>query len=421
MAMNEDGTESHAGGRRPALLFIFATVVLDVLSLGVTIPVLPDLIKNFVGGDTATAARYYGLFGTAWALMQFLFAPLLGALSDRFGRRAVILLSCFGLGFDYLLMAMAPSLTWLFVGRVVSGIMAASFSTAGAYIADVMPPEKRAAGFGMIGAAWGLGFVLGPALGGVLGDVDLRLPFWVAAGLTLANAVYGVFILPESLPRERRRAFELSRANPVGSLRLLRSHGQLLGLASVLFLYQLAHQVLSSVFVLYTGYRYEWSPRVVGLTLMAVGLMNVAVQGFIVRRCLPRWGEPRMLVTGLLCGMLGFVGFALSPRSELFWASMPIFAMMGFFGPSLQGLMSRRVTPDRQGELQGANSCLSGIAGMLGPGLFTSVFAWAIGESAVVKVAGLPFLLAAAMLGFGVVIATATLRAYEPHTGGFRV
>jgi DHA1 family tetracycline resistance protein-like MFS transporter len=396
--------------RRAALIFIFVTVVLDVLSLGVTIPVLPGLIEEFVGGDTATAAKYYGLFGTAWALMQFLFAPVLGGLSDRFGRRSVILLSCIGLGLDYLLMALAPNLTWLFVGRVLSGILAASFATAGAYIADVVPPDKRAAGFGMIGAAWGLGFVLGPALGGVLGSIELRLPFWVAAALTLANALYGVFVLPESLPVERRRAFVWTRANPLGSLQLLRSQSQLLGFASVLFLYQLAHQVLSSVFVLYTGYRYDWSPRVVGLTLMAVGLLNVVVQGLIVRRLLPRWGEPRMLVLGLICGTLGFVGFALAPESRYFWAVMPVFALMGLFGPALQGLMTRRVTPDRQGELQGANSCLAGIAGMIGPGLFTGLFAWAISDQRSAEIPGLPFIVAGGLMLLGLLISWQTLR-----------
>ncbi|MEO6463534.1 MAG: MFS transporter, partial [Candidatus Eisenbacteria bacterium] len=252
--------------RRAALAFIFVTVVLDVLALGLVIPVLPKLVETFLGGDTAAAARVFGVFGTVWAAMQFVFSPLLGALSDRFGRRPVILISNFGLGIDYILMALAPSLAWLFVGRVISGIVGASWTTAAAYLADVTKPEERAANFGRIGAAWGLGFVLGPALGGVLGGIDPRLPFWVAAVLTLLNACYGLFVLPESLPRERRGALDLRKANPLGSLRLLRGHRGLLALATVAFLFWMAHQVLSSTFVLYTSYRYDWSPTLVGLT-----------------------------------------------------------------------------------------------------------------------------------------------------------
>jgi DHA1 family tetracycline resistance protein-like MFS transporter len=219
--------------RRAAIAFIFITILLDMLALGMIIPVLPKLIESFMGGDTASAAKIYGIFGTVWAFMQFVSMPVMGALSDRFGRRPVILLSNLGLGLDYILMALAPSLRWLFVGRVISGVTAASVSTAMAYVADVTPTERRAAGFGMMGVAFGAGFVLGPAIGGILGSVDPRLPFWAAAVASLANAAYGFLILPESLPPERRRAFEWRRANPLGSLRLLRSHPQLKGLAGV--------------------------------------------------------------------------------------------------------------------------------------------------------------------------------------------
>jgi multidrug resistance protein len=267
--------------RKAALAFIFVTVILDVLALGIVIPVLPRLIEQFEGGNTARAAEVVGLFATVWAAMQFFSAPVLGALSDRFGRRPVILLSCLGLGLDYLLMAVAPTLAWLFVGRVLSGVFAAGYATASAYIADVTPPDKRAAAFGIVGAAWGFGFVAGPAMGGILGDVDPRLPFWIAAALTLANAAYGLIVLPESLPRERRVAFAWKRANPLGALKLLRAHRELLGLASVSFLYWLAHQVLSGVFVLYVGYRYGWSTQTIGLTLAGVGICNVIVQGRI--------------------------------------------------------------------------------------------------------------------------------------------
>jgi MFS transporter, DHA1 family, tetracycline resistance protein len=387
-----------AGSRKAAFAFIFATVVLDVLALGLIIPVLPKLIEQFRGGDTARAARSYGLFNTVWALMQFVFAPLLGALSDRYGRRPVILLSCLGLGLDYVLMALAPTLGWLFVGRVVSGITAASFSTAAAYVADVTPPERRAAAFGWVGAAWGLGFVLGPALGGLLGGVSPRLPFWVAGGLSLLNALYGFAVLPESLPPERRAAFSWARANPVGSLGLLRSHPELLGMSGVLFLYQLAHQVLPSVFVLYTGHRYHWNETRVGLTLAAVGICNIIVQAGLVRPLVGRLGERATLIAGLLAGAAGFALYGLAATERVFWSALPIFAFMGLFGPSAQGLMTRRVGPSEQGRLQGAQASIAGITGLIGPGLFTLTFSAFIGPWSHRGLPGAPFLLAGFML-----------------------
>jgi len=384
--------------RSAAVVFIFITVVLDVLALGIVIPVLPKLVESFLGGDTARAARYFGLFGTVWALMQFVFSPVLGALSDRFGRRPVILFSIFGLGFDYILMALAPTLWWLFIGRVISGITGASFTTAGAYIADVTPPEKRAASFGIIGAAWGLGFVLGPALGGVLGGINPRLPFWAAAGMTLLNAVYGFFVLPESLPREKRRAFSWRRANPVGSLTLLRSHPELFGLATVYFLYLLAHQVLPSVFVLYTGYRYGWNEQTVGLTLAAVGICNITVQGILIKPIVARFRERATLLAGLLFGAAGFTAFALAGSGAVIWSCLPVFALMGLFGPSVQSLMTRRVGASEQGQLQGANSGIMGITGLIGPGLFTLTFAYFIRAGLDWHLPGAPFFLAALLL-----------------------
>jgi len=386
------------GPRRPAIIFIFITVVLDVLALGIVIPVLPLLVEEFLGGDTQRAATMFGLFGTAWALMQFVFAPILGALSDRFGRRPVILISCAGLGLDYVLMALAPSLAWLFVGRVISGITAASFSTAGAYIADVTPVEKRAAGFGMIGAAFGLGFVLGPAMGGILGAVDPRLPFWVAAALALTNAAYGYFVLPESLPPEERKSFSWSRVNPLGSLRLLRSHTELFGIATVSVFYHLAHHVLPSVFVLYGAYRYGWDARATGLTLAVVGVVSVIVQGGLVRPLVARFGERAMMLTGLACGAVGFVVYALAETGAAFWLGIPIFGLMGLYGPSAQGLMTRHVRPSEQGQLQGINSSFMGLTGIIGPGLFTLTFAAFIGRYEGWHLPGAPFLLAAAMM-----------------------
>jgi len=385
--------------RKGALAFIFVTVLIDVLALGVIIPVLPKLVENFLGGNVAGAARIFGIFGTVWAAMQFVFAPVLGMVSDRFGRRPVILISCLGLGLDYGFMALAPTLGWLFVGRIISGITAASFATAGAYIADVTPPEKRAASYGFLGAAWGVGFTFGPALGGLFGAINPRLPFWIAGGLALANAAYGWFVLPESLPPGKRSLkFEWSRANPVGSLRLLRSHRELFGMASVYFVVFVAHQVLTSVFVLYAYYRYSWTASQVGLCLAAVGICNIVVQGFLVKSVVPWLGERRALLLGLFFGIAGFAIFGGAPTGWAFCWGVPVFALIGFFGPSAQSVMSKRVLPTEQGQLQGANSSLMGVAGMIGPGLFTLVFAHFIAPGRSVQIPGSAFYLASALL-----------------------
>jgi DHA1 family tetracycline resistance protein-like MFS transporter len=308
--MNELTDQSNvkvgAARREAAFVFIFATIFLDMLAMGIVIPVLPKLVVDFVGGDTQEAARVFGVFGTAWALMQFLFSPLQGTLSDSFGRRTVILLSNFGVGLDYVLMALAPTLGWLLAGRVISGIAAASISTGYAYVADVTPPEQRAARFGLLGAAFGAGFVLGPALGGLAGNISPRLPFWIAAGLSLANACYGLLILPESLPRSQRARFRWRRANPFGALTLLRSHTELFGLAVVNFLGNLAHAVLPSIGVLYMLYRYGWDERIVGLTLAAVGVASIIVQGAVVGPVTKRVGERAALMIGLAFGVVGF-------------------------------------------------------------------------------------------------------------------
>ena len=393
------------GGRRAALVFIFVTIVLDILALGIIIPVLPHLIEDFLGGDTAGAARVYGVFGTVWALMQFVSMPVMGALSDRFGRRRVILLSNLGLGLDYVLMALAPNLAWLFVGRVISGITAASISTAMAYIADVTPVEKRSGAFGFIGVAFGVGFVLGPAIGGLLGSVDPRLPFWAAAALSLANACYGLFVLPESLPREKRRAFEWRRANPVGSFRLLRSHPELGGLAGVTFLSNVAHAALPSTFVLYAGYRYGWDARAVGLAFAAVGVCSAVVQGTLVGPLTRRLGERRLMISGLLVGAAGFAAYALAPTGLLFMAAVPAVALWGVASPAAQALMSRRLGSSEQGALQGANGAIMGVAMMVGPGLFTATFAYFIGDGARLHVPGAAYLLAAVMLASGALLA----------------
>jgi DHA1 family tetracycline resistance protein-like MFS transporter len=384
--------------RSAAFVFIFITILLDMLAVGMIIPVLPKLVATFLGGDTAQAAKTYGYFGTVWALMQFIFSPLLGTMSDRFGRRPIILLSNFGLGFDYILMALAPNLSWLFVGRVISGITAASVPTAGAYIADVTPEEKRAKAFGMLGAAFGLGFIVGPAVGGWLGDVNPRLPFWVAAALSLANAIYGLFVLPESLTRDRRTPFSWKRANPVGSLKLLRSHHELFGLAGVTFLCTLAHDSLPSTFVYYSDYRYHWTPRTVGFVLATVGICFGIVQAVLVGRIVGSLGERRALILGLVFGTLGFAIYGLAAYGWIFWLGIPVMSLWGLSGPAAQGLMSRRVTSSEQGQLQGAIGSIRGISGMLGPILFTWTFAKFIGPLRHWNLPGSPFLLSSILL-----------------------
>jgi DHA1 family tetracycline resistance protein-like MFS transporter len=394
--------------RRATFVFVFITVLLDMLAIGIVIPVLPKLVLDFVGGDAVRGADWLGVFGTAWALMQFLFSPVHGALSDRFGRRPIILMSNFGLGFDYILMALAPSLAWLFVGRIISGITAASVSTAYAYIADVTEPDRRAALFGMLGVAFGAGFVLGPALGGIAGSIDPRLPFWIAAGLSLLNGVYGLLILPESLPPEKRAPFLWRRANPIGSLALLRSYPQLTGLAAVSFLYHLAHASLPNIGVLYMMVRYEWSERTVGFVMALVGLCSMIVQGGLIGPTVRTFGEGRAMLVGLAFGVAGFAAFGLAGTGLWFIAGIPLLAMWGIAGAATLGLMSRQVSASEQGRLQGANASLIGIANLVGPAIFTQAFAMFIGAGAIVYLPGAPFLLSALMLAAAILVALRT-------------
>ena len=404
--------------RRAAFTFIFITVLLDMLALGIVIPVLPKLILDFVGGDAVKGADYLGLFGTAWALMQFLFSPIHGALSDRFGRRPIILLSNFGLGLDYILMALAPSLAWLFVGRIISGISAASISTAYAYVADVTEPDKRAQLFGMLGVAFGVGFVLGPALGGIAGSFDPRLPFWIAAGLSLLNGVYGLLILPESLPPEKRAPFNWRLANPIGSLMLLRSHPKLTGLAIVSFLEHLAHASLPNIAVLYMMYRYSWSEQTVGFVMALVGLCSMVVQGALIGPSVKHLGESRAMIVGLVFGVAGFAAFGLAATGFWFLAGIPLLALWGIASAATLGLMSRYVSESEQGQLQGANASMMGIASLIGPGIFTQSFALFIGAGAIVYLPGMPFLLAAVMLAASIAVAIYTMRESKVEKSG---
>ncbi|MFE0755742.1 TCR/Tet family MFS transporter [Inquilinus sp. NPDC058860] len=390
---------------RAAVAFVFVTILLDTLALGLMVPVLPKLIVEFEGGDMARAASITGLFGLAWAVMQFLAAPVLGALSDRFGRRPVILLSNLGLGLDYVLMALAPNLAWLLVGRLVSGITSASASTALAYVADVTPPEQRAAKFGLLGAAFGFGFIAGPALGGLLAGIDPRLPFWAAAALSLANAAYGLLILPESLPPERRARFTWTGASPFGAMTLLRASPALLGLAVVASLMFLSQESIPSLYVLYAIQRYGWDEATIGLSLAAAGAGSMVVSAALIGPAVARLGERRAMAAGLVFGVAGFALSALARTGWLFLAAIPLFSLAALTGPALQALMSRRVGADEQGRLQGALAGLRGITGMIGPVLFTQSFALGIAPAAGLDSPGLPYGLAAALLASALVLA----------------
>jgi DHA1 family tetracycline resistance protein-like MFS transporter len=396
---------SRTASTRRAIAFIFAVVLIDSIAVGIIIPVLPKLVEAMLAGDTPRAAEIFGLFGTAWAVMQFFSAPVLGALSDQVGRRPVLLISMAGNGLDYVLMALAPNLAWLFVGRIISGITSASYSTAFAYLADVTEPDKRAQAFGIVGAAFGVGFVIGPALGGLMGALDPRLPFWVAAGFSFANAAYGYFVLPESLAGDKRMVFQWRRANPVGSLRLLHQRRELLGLGGVVFLYYLAHAVLPAVAVLYASYRYGFDATTMGLTLAAVGVAMGLVQGTMIQPVIRQIGLRATLLVGLLCGVAGFAIYGLATTAVGFWLGIPVMAFWGLSGAAFQAMMSQMVGPSEQGQLQGASSSIMALAGLLGPGLFTQVFAVAIAPDAQWQLPGAPFLLAALLLLLGTALA----------------
>jgi MFS transporter, DHA1 family, tetracycline resistance protein len=393
------GTKRHA-----ALGFIFVTVLLDMLAFGVIAPIMPRLVADFLHGNIARASEYMGLFVTTWAVMQFFFSPVLGMLSDRFGRRPVILLSNFGLGLDYVVMALAPTIGWLFLGRVLSGISSASIPTANAYISDSTPAEKRARGFGILGAAFGIGFVLGPAVGGWLGAINPRLPFWIAAALSILNAFYGLLVLPESLPPERREPrFHWKSANPAGALKLLRSRRDLFALAIVNFLGFLAHEVYATVFVLSTMFRYSWNEKMIGEALAVVGVAQIVSYTVLVGPFVKRFGERVSLFAGLIFGAIGFALFGWAPVGWIFLAAIPINCLWGLAGPSSQSLMTRCVSQSEQGQLQGAIGSIRGMAMIIGPGMFSSVFAIFIGHGN--DFPGAPWYLASFLLLCSLVLA----------------
>jgi len=388
---------------RAALAFIFVTAVLDIVAMGIIIPVLPRLIEDFVGSN-ARAGVINGVFVALWAGMQFVCSPIIGSLSDKYGRRPVILISCAGLALDYVLMAVAPDLWWLALGRIIAGITSSSFTTVYAYMADITAPEKRARAYGLIGAAFSGGFVLGPILGGFLGEFGTRVPFWFAAGLSAVAFLYGLLVLPESLPADKRMDFSWKRANPVGSLILLRRHPELSGLAVVNFLLYFAHHVFSAVFVLYAAWRYGWGPREVGLLLALVGVLDMLVQGVLVGPVVKRLGDRWTMVLGLVGGTVGIAAMGWAPDGLMFMAAMLPNALWGLAMPTLQSLMTRRVGEDEQGQLQGANMSVASIAGVMSPLFFGWVYSLSVGEFAVIQMPGLSFYLAALVLLLAAVI-----------------
>lgn len=397
-------------GRRAAITFILAVAVMDVMALGIIIPVFPPLLEEFAG-SRSEGALLQGVFVAVWCLMQFVASPIVGSLSDRVGRRPVILFSAAGLAVDYVIMALAPDLWWLLIGRIISGITTASFSVGFAYIADITPEEGRARAYGLLGAAFSAGFVLGPLLGGIIGELGPRAPFWAAGAVSAAVFVYGLFVLPESLPKERRMAFSWGRANPVGSLILLRRHPELFGLSLTNFLMHCAHYVFHTVVVLYVLHRYGWGGWKMGAMLALSGVLDVLVQSSVVGPVTRRLGERWTLVLGLAGGGLGLICVAFATNGWLFALAMFPTALWGLAMPTSQSLMTRRVNPDEQGQLQGANNSIISIAGLVSPLVMGSVYALAVGQYAHLGLPGAPFLLAGLIMVFATLLAWRVTRA----------
>jgi MFS transporter, DHA1 family, tetracycline resistance protein len=383
--------------RKAAAPFILFTVFLDMLSIGIMIPILPRLIEGFVGSVSA-AGWWSGLFGTLWGLTQFFVSPIQGGLSDHYGRRPVVLASNLGSGIDYFLMALAPNLWWLLIGRIVSGMTAASVSTAYAYMSDVTPPEGRAKVFGLMGAAFGLGFVIGPGIGGLLGHFDPRYPFFLAGALSLLNFAYGYFVLPESLPKDKRKAFSFHTANPWGAVKFLARSKEVFRLSLMSLTLNFAHHSLQTTFVLYAGYRFGWGPLNVGLCLMSVGVLMGFVQAVLTGKIVKSLGEKKTMMLGLACGVIGFMGYGLAPNWIVFAAFVPVQALWGIAMPSIQALMTSKVDPHEQGTLQGANMSLSSLAGVIAPMVFGVVFSSVTQPGQPMWIAGAAFCLSAAFL-----------------------
>jgi DHA1 family tetracycline resistance protein-like MFS transporter len=365
-----------------AIIFIFITLLIDVIGLGIIIPILPALMTELTGESVAEASAEGGWLMFAYAIMTFLFSPILGNLSDRYGRRPIILFSLLGLGIDYLLMAYAPTLTWLFVGRIVSGIMGASFTTASAYIADISTPEKRAQNFGLVGAAFGLGFIIGPVIGGLLGGFGSRIPFFAAAALSLINFIYGVFVLPESLSEENRRPFEWRRANPFGALKTIRKHKEVTGIVLSLFFLYWASFSVQGTWSYYTKYLFNWSESEIGYSLAAVGFMAALVQGYLIRKINPKLGNKKSIVLGILLYTSGLILFSLANEGWMMYAILIPYCLGGITIPAMQSEMAKYVPANEQGELQGALTAVNSITAIIGPVSMTTIFAYFASTSA---------------------------------------
>ncbi len=387
-----------ASNRKAALGFIFITILIDVIGLGIIIPVVPQLITNLIKGDMSEASRYGGWLGFAYAIMQFVFAPVLGNLSDRYGRRPVLLLSLLGFGIDYIFVAFAPTIGWLFLGRIIAGIFGASITTASAYVADISTSENRAQNFGMIGAAFGMGFIIGPVIGGLLGEHGARLPFLAAAALSLLNVIYGYFVLPESLPLEKRRPFQWKRANPVGSFRQLKKYPAISGLVASLTLIYIAVHAVQSTWTFYTIEKFGWTEKIIGYSLGLIGLMIAIVQGGLIRIAIPRLGNERSVYIGLLFYSIGFLLFAFAGNSWMMFVFTVVYCLGGIFGPAMQGIISSSVPANEQGELQGALTALMSATSIVGPPLMNNLFSYFTRPGASFRFPGAPFAMAALLV-----------------------
>ena len=398
-----------------ALAFIFITLLIDVTGFGIIIPVVPDLITELIHGNLSQASTYGGWLMGVYAVMQFLFAPLLGNLSDRYGRRPVLLFSLFGFGVDYLFTAFAPNIAWLFLGRLFAGITGASMTTAMAYIADVTPPEKRAQNFGLVGAAFGLGFIIGPVIGGLLGTFGSRAPFFVAAGLAFINWLYGYFILPESLPKDRRRPFQWKRANPVGSLMQIKKYPALMGLMGSLVLIYLAAHAVQSTWTYYNMEKFGWHKKEVGISLGILGAMVALVQGLLIKKIIPALGQSKSVYTGLLIYSVGMLLFGLATQGWMMYAITVVYCLGGIAGPAIQGIMSGQVPPNEQGELQGTLKSLISLTTIVGPLMMTNLFAWFTSKAAPVRFPGAPFIAGAILLLISAWLAYRYLHSQKVH------
>ena len=396
--------------RKAAMSFIFITLLIDVTGLGLIIPVLPKLIEELTGGNISQASQWGGWLTFAYAIMQFFCAPIIGNLSDKYGRRPVLLFSLFGFGVDYLFLAFAPTIWWLFVGRIIAGITGASFTTASAYIADVSTPENRAKNFGLLGAAFGVGFIIGPSLGGLLAHYGLRVPFLVAAGFTLLNALYGYFVLPESLSKENRRSFEWKRANPLGSLLHLKKYPSVLGLIWSLVLVYIAAHALQSTWTFINIERFNWSEQMMGLSLGLVGVMTMIVQGGLIRYINPKLGNERSVYTGLAIYSIGMMAFAFANQSWMMFVFMIPYCLGGIAGPALQAILAGHVPPTEQGELQGALTSMMSATSIVGPLVMTNLFAYFTKPGAPVHFSEAPFLLGSVLLMASSVVAYSVLK-----------